>query len=173
ETHVEVARLAALRIGRAAAAQPQALAALTSRRHLELYPSLERRHRDGGAPNGLHDRDGHVHHEVLALALEPRRRAHVHDEVEVARLATVVAGAPFSGDPDAGAVGDAGRNLDVELLARLDRSGAAARGTGAPPDAPRAVAGGAGRGPPDRDRGLRPAQRVEQIDLDGVLDVSP
>src|SRR5262249_26806563 len=97
----------------------------------------------------------------------------VDDEVEIARLAAVVPGAALAGDAHAGAVGHPCGDLHVQLLARLDHAGSAARRAGTTPDPTRPLARGARGRPPDRDGRLRAAQGVHEVDLDGILDVLP
>src|SRR5207245_2466613 len=69
------------------------------------------------------------------------------------------------------AVAHSGGNLDRELLALLDRAGAAAARAGAHPRPAPAAALRAGRRPTDADGRLRAPQRIEEIHLDGVLEV--
>src|SRR5262249_41378491 len=154
QPQVHVAGLATLGVRRATAAQPEPLAALAARRHLELHAALQRRHGAGGSPHRLWDPDRPLHDEAPAFALEEGMRPDAHYEVEVSRLAAVVAGAALSRDPHARTVADAGRNLDVQALTRLDRAGAAARRAGPPSDTSRPLARGARRGAPHGDRRL-------------------
>ena len=55
--------------------------------HADLLGAVERRHLDGAAGDRLDDRDRNVDLEVVALALEDRRRRDVRDDVEVAGAA--------------------------------------------------------------------------------------
>src|SRR5262249_55753396 len=101
EPHVEVARFAALRIGSPSTAKPQTLAGLATRGHLQFHVPAEGGHRDRGASYRLANGDRNVHDEILALTLDARMRSNVDDEVQIAGLAAVVAGAALSRHPDA------------------------------------------------------------------------
>src|SRR5437773_7061357 len=171
QAHVEVARRAALRIGHAAPGEAKPLPALAPPGHLEPHRPVRRRHRDGRAPDRLADRDRHLDGEVLAVAPEERVRPDLDDEVEVARRGAAAPDAALALHAHARAVAHPRGNLDRELLALLDRAGAAATRAGAHPLPAPAAALRAGRRPTDADGRLRAPQRIEEIHLDGVLEV--
>src|SRR5882724_6467613 len=171
QAHVEVARRAALRIGHAAPGEAKPLPALAPPGHLEPHRPVRRRHRDGRAPDRLADRDRHLDGEVLAVAPEERVRPDLHDEVEVARRGAAAPHAALALHAHARTVAHPGGNLDRELLALLDRAGAAAARAGAHPLPAAAAALRAGRRPADGHRRLGTPQGVEEVHLDRVLEV--
>src|SRR5437879_353414 len=126
QTHVEVARRAALRIGHAPPGEAKPLPALAPPGDLQPHRPVRRRHRDGRAADRLADRDRHLDGEVLAVAVEERVRPDLHDEVEVARRGAAAPDAALALHAHARAVAHPGGNLDRDLLALLDRAGAAA-----------------------------------------------
>src|SRR5437667_160235 len=171
QAHVEVARRAALRIAHAAPGETKPLPALAPAGHLEPHRAVRRRHRDGRAADRLADRDRHLDGEILAVALEERVRPDLHDEVQVARWGAPSPHAALALHAHARAVAHSGGNLDRQLLALLDRAGAAAARAGAHPLPAPAAALRAGRRPADADGRLRAPQRIEEVHLDGVLQV--
>src|SRR5207302_2902599 len=161
----------ALRMGDAAPGEAKPLPGLAPPGHLEPHRPVRRRHRDGRAADRLADRDRHLDGEVLAVAPEERVRPDLHDEVEVARRCAAAPHAALALHAHARTVAHPGGNLDRELLALLDRAGAAAARAGAHPLPAPAAALRAGRRPADADGRLRAPQRIEEVHLDGVLEV--
>ncbi len=82
--------------------------------------------------------------QVGAFALEDRMRREREEYVEIARGAAAQAGLAFAGEPDAGAVLDAGRHMQLERAFLGHAAGAAAIGAGLLDDGAAALAGGAG-----------------------------
>src|SRR5438132_6325216 len=172
QTHVEVARRAALRIGHAPPGEAKPLPALAPPGDLQPHRPVRRRHRDGRAADRLADRDRHLDGEVLAVAPEEWVRPDLHDEVEVARRGAPAPDAALALHAHARAVAHPGGNLDRELLALLDRAGAAATRAGAHPLPAASAALRARRRPADGDRRLGTPQGVEEVHLDRVLEVA-
>src|SRR5215510_15324679 len=126
------------------AGKPEGAAARGLGRNLHRDLALERRHRDLCAERGVGYGDGQRHVEVVALSLEARIGPHGDAEIDVAPPAALDAARALTGDADAGARVDPGRNLHLEvapalrpasavaLRARLaiDVARSAARGTG-------------------------------------------
>ena len=95
-------------------------------RHLELAAERRRGHRDR-----------HAAEEVGAVALEELVRLDRQEDVEVAGRAAAQARLAFAGEADAGAVLDAGRDVDRERALLGDAAGAAAVGQGSAITSPR------------------------------------
>jgi hypothetical protein len=100
-------------------------------------------------------------------------RSHLHDEVEVARRAARAAAPALARHTHTRAVGDPGGDLHRQLLALLDDAGAGARRACFPADASRALARRAHRRAPHGHGGRDAAERVEQVDVDVMLEVLP
>src|SRR5262249_8662173 len=170
QADVEISGRAALRIPHAAARETEPLAALAALRHLQADGAVGGRHLDARAANRLPDRDRNLDREVVAVATDERVRAHGHPEIEIAR-STATPCAALAADPDARPVPAPGRDLAGEPLSRLDVSGSTATGAGAHALPPRSLALRARRRTADRDGQLGTAERVQEVDLDGMLEV--
>src|SRR5439155_337376 len=98
---------------------------------LDLYRdrAVRGRYLDGRTERGLRERDRDLDDQVVASALVQLRRLDARDDVEVARLAAREAGLALALQADAGAVLDAGRDLDRVALRPALAPGAAAAGT--------------------------------------------
>ena len=68
--------------------------------------------------------------QIGALALKERMRGEREKNVEVAGRATAHAGLAFAREADAGAVLDAGRNIDRQRRSRVTRPSPSRTGTG-------------------------------------------
>src|SRR6185312_12108512 len=126
---VEVAR-AGGRVREALAAQAQPPPARRAGWHLHACGAVERRRLHIGAERGLPGRDEQVDVEVAAVQAEAGVRADAHPQEEVARRPAAGARAALAREPDAPAVTDARRDLDLEIAPVTER------------DAPPAAAGG-------------------------------
>ena len=83
--------------------------------------TVQRGHGEAGAERGLGERDGDGEGEVAVVAPEQGVGVDVHDHEEVAGRTAVAAGPTAALEPDALAVGDAGRDADLHLAgAALD-----------------------------------------------------
>ena len=103
------------------------LAALRARRNADAGAlAVDRRHLDRAAERRRRHRQRHAAVDVGAVALEQPVRRHRHEDVEVAGRAAAHAGLALAGEPDAGAVLDAGRNRHLQRLLALHAAGAAA-----------------------------------------------
>src|SRR4051794_24245324 len=127
---VEVAGAAA-RIGVALAAQAQPPAARRARRDLHAALAVERLDLDLGAERRLPGRHRQVDVEVAALPPKARVPADAHAQEEVARGAAADARPALAGEPDALAVADAARDVDLEVAPVAERE--------APPPAARGL----------------------------------
>src|SRR4051812_2925505 len=131
----------------AASAQLDDLSGLRARPYVELLFTVECRHLDDGAESSGCHRQRHCAVQVVAVTLQHRMRQLVDLDVQVARRTAARSDLPFSGEPDAHAVLDSGRDLDRERAPRADPSVTAAlrarmRDDGAGPLALRARARG-------------------------------
>src|SRR5262245_27208414 len=88
-------------------------------RHLEFAPQCR-----------LDHGDGHAAMHICAFALEERMRSEGEKKIKVARRTAADAGLAFAGEPDAGAVLDAGRNVHGQraLARHAPRAGAGRAG---------------------------------------------
>src|SRR5215831_11699454 len=126
--HAVVTGAAALQHRHAAPAQDDDLPGLGARLDVDLRLSVDRRDRDPRTEGGLRDRQVQRREDVVPLADEARIRLHADEDVDVARGDAGRARVPFAPDPDALAVVDAGRDVDLEAPL-LDRPAlATARG---------------------------------------------
>src|SRR3954452_22544675 len=127
---VEVAGAAA-RIGVALAAQAQPPAARRARRNLHAALAVERLDLDLGPERRLPRRHRQVDVEVAAIQPKARVPADAHAQEEVARGAAADARPALTGEPDALAVADAARDVDLEVAPVAERE--------APPPAARGL----------------------------------
>src|SRR5262249_20754993 len=165
QTDVEIARPAPFGVGHPAPPESEPLPTLAPLRNLQLHPSFRRGHLDGRAQHRFADGDRHLHHEIPTFPLEVGMRADLDDEVQVAgRVAAARPALPL--DPHACTVAHPGGNLDRETLAFADRPRARAARAGAHTLASRPATRGARCGPANRHRRLRPADGVQEVDLD-------
>src|SRR5579871_1486864 len=104
----------------ALAAQAERLAALCFRRDLDVRGAVQRRQVDLPAERGGGEAHRHLAVEVGRVALEYRVGLDGDLHIEVAGRAAVHPGLAFAAQPDAVAFVDAGRDLDVERLVRLE-----------------------------------------------------
>src|SRR5262249_41609350 len=88
--------------------------------------AVDGRHLELAAERGRHHRDRHAAMQVGAVALEEAVPADRQKDVEVARRPPTRAGLALAGEADAGAVLDAGRNVDRERAVALHAAGAGA-----------------------------------------------
>src|SRR6185437_15179526 len=93
--------------------------------HLGLL-AVDRRHLELAAERGRHHRDRHAAVQVGAVALEEVVAADREKDVEVAGRPAARARVALAGEPDAGAVLDAGRNVDRQRAVALHPAGAGA-----------------------------------------------
>src|SRR6185437_14278823 len=114
---VHVAALGRAHDRHALGAQPELVAALRARRDVDARRlAVERRHLDRAAERRLHHRDRHLAVHVRSLALEQRVAAHRQEDIEIARRPAAGAGLALAAEANAGAVLDAGRDVDLERL---------------------------------------------------------
>ena len=101
--------------------QPELLPGLRARRDPQPRRAAKRRHVDLRAERRLVNRQRDDDVQVVAFAAERGMRLHVDRDVEVAVLAAVSSDVALGRDANARAVGEAGRNRDIQMLAaRLD-----------------------------------------------------
>ena len=98
---------------------------------------------------------GHAREQGRALALEDRVPGEVDEDVEIARRAAAHAGLALAGEADAGALVDAGGDVDRERLALLDPALAAAGRAGIGDRLADAAAGAGRSARPRRSPGAR------------------
>ena len=136
-------------------------------RHAQLLAAVERRHLDVGAADRLGDRQRHLDLEVVALALEDRRRRDVGDDVQVAGRPAVAARLALARQPDPRALAHARGDVHLVVLDRLLLAGAMAGRARVLDDRARSVAARARLG--DREEplalGLDPAALALRADL--------
>src|SRR5256886_13339478 len=125
----QVAAAGALQLRRALALHAQQRPVLRAGLDLHRDRAVRGRHLDGRTERGLRERDRDLDDQVVASALVQLRRLDARDDVEVARLAAREAGLTLALQADAGAVLDAGRDLDRVALRPALAPGAAAAGT--------------------------------------------
>src|SRR4051794_22005236 len=132
--HEPIVQVAAAGTGaerrRALAAQALERAVLGAGRHAQALGAVQRRDLDLGPAERLGDGDRDLDLEVVALALEDRRLAHVRDDVEVARRPAAQAGLALAGKADARALLDAGGDVHAGALHLTQAPLAAAGGAG-------------------------------------------
>src|SRR5690606_20673732 len=151
---VAVRRLAQHR--HALAAQAELLAVLGAFGNLDPgLRAVERRHLERAAECGRRHRDRRLAEQVGAIALEQLVRPDRQEDVEVARRAAAIAGLALAGEPDAGAVLDAGRDVDRKRALLGDAALAGALGARVGDDLAAALALRAGA--LDREEALRGA----------------
>src|SRR4051794_16482088 len=116
---VQIAARAAIENRYALVPQLELRAVLRAFRNLQLVRLSEGGHFDLAAERGLSNvqRDGAV--QVVFVALEEGVLLHLQEHIKIARRAAVPAGLAFAGEPQAVAIGDAGRNVYLELALRL------------------------------------------------------
>src|SRR5215207_4554567 len=131
-------------LGRALALQAESLAVGGARWHLHGDRAVQRRDANVGTERGLRVRDGQLERQVVPRTPEERVGLHPDPHIEVPRLRAGGAGLAPAGEPDPGAVLDAGGDLDLEAPRPPAAPGPAARRARRLHDAPRAVADGTG-----------------------------
>src|SRR5690606_16012622 len=95
--------------------QAELLAVLRALGNLDArLRAVERGHLERAAEGCRRHRDRHLAEQVVAVALEQFLRLVRQEDVEVAGRAAAIAGLALAGEPDAGAVLDAGRDVDRE-----------------------------------------------------------
>src|SRR5256886_8360192 len=125
----QVAAAGALQLRRALALHAQQRPVLRAGLDLHRDRAVRGRHLDGRPERGLRERDRDLDDQVVAAALVQLRRLDARDDEEVARFAAREAGFALALQADAGAVLDAGRDLDRVALRPALAPGAAAAGT--------------------------------------------
>src|SRR5205814_2349313 len=93
--------------------------------HLGLA-AIDRRHVEFAAERRADHRDRHPAIEVGAVALEEGMAGEREKNIKVARRPAAHAGLAFAGEPDAGAVLDATRNVDRQSALARNAPGAGA-----------------------------------------------
>src|SRR5262245_22109761 len=141
--HVLVAAAAAFQPGHAVSGQPEHAPARRLGRDLHRDLPLESRHGDLGSEGGIAGRDGQLHMEVIAAALEAGIGPHGAFQVEVAPARARPATRPFGRHADPGARLDARRNLHLEMAAAFGPARATARRARLAADVAGATAGAA------------------------------
>src|SRR5215211_6416665 len=131
-------------LGSALALQAEGLAVGGARWHLHGDRAVERRDANVGTERGLCVRDGQLDRQVVPRTPEERMGLHPDPHIEVPRLRAGGAGLAPAGEPDTGAVLDAGRDLDLEAPRPPAAPGPAARRARRLHDTPRAVTDGTG-----------------------------
>src|SRR5204863_9979425 len=124
----DVAAAGALQLRRALALDAEQRPVLGAALDLQSHRPIRRRRLNLGAECRLGEGDRQLDDEVVSAALVHLRRLDARDDEEVARLAAVEAGLAFALEADAGAVLDAGRDLDRVALRPLLAAGAVAAG---------------------------------------------
>src|SRR5439155_2779465 len=142
--HAVIASAETLEYGHPAAAEDADLTRLGAGLEVELDITLERRDRDPGTECGLRHReiDGRVG--VVCFTHESRMRPDADEDVEVTGLPAEQARVALAGEPDALAVVDPRRNLDLERALLEQAALAPTAGAGILDDAARTTATGAG-----------------------------
>ena len=109
------------------AGQAEAAAGLRALRHFDFgLAAVDRRHFEFAAERGRHHGNRNAAVQVGAFALEERMRADRQEYVKIARRPAAHAGFAFAGEPDAGAVFDARRNIHRQRAFASDAPGAGA-----------------------------------------------
>src|SRR5574344_2192783 len=127
DVRLEVAGRSAAEARNALAAEPEDLAVRSARGQLELRGSLGRGDVDFAAERRENRGDGDLDREVESVPLEDVAFADADEHIEVAVLAAAESAGPLPRKAETRAVVDAGRDLEVDLAALGDVSGAAAR----------------------------------------------
>src|SRR5688500_18360019 len=126
-----VAQTVAAHRRHAGAALADLLARLDAGRDADLVLlAVEAGHLDAAAQRRSGEADRTAREQGRALALEDRVPGHVDEDVEVVGRATADAGLALAGETDAGALVDAGRDVDGQRLALVDAALAAAARAG-------------------------------------------
>src|SRR5262249_3341333 len=99
-------------------------------RDLELVVAFQGRHLQLIAQGGLDEVDVELDVQIVLDALEDLVRRDLDSDVEAAVGAAVGADLAFAGEPDLGAVVDAGRDFDLQGATDALAAGAATVGTG-------------------------------------------
>ena len=172
---IHVAALGAAQHGEAFGAQAELVARLRAGGNLHLGPAaVDRGHLDFAAERRPRQRQRHAAVDVGAVALENFMRADADMDVEIARRCALRPGLALAGQPDAGAVLDAGRNRHLQRPLALHGAAAVADLAGVLDHPAGAAAGRAG--PLDQEETLlRPhlalaaARRAGRVVADLVL----
>ena len=109
------------------AGEAEAAPGLGAGRHLDpRLAAVDRRHLEFAAQRRRHHRDRNTAMQVGAVALEERVRGERQENIEVAGRPAAHAGLAFAGEANAGAVLDAGRDVDRQRALARDPSRARA-----------------------------------------------
>src|ERR1700722_10527995 len=145
ELHEQVARIACTQHRHALAAQPQLSPRLGAFRHADPgLGSIERPDIEFAAKRGLHHRDRDAAIKVCAVALEERVRLYGEENIDAPRRTAAHPRLALAGQADAGAVLDAGGNVDRQRTLPRHAAGAGAFVARVFNRLPAAVTGGAG-----------------------------
>src|ERR1700733_348938 len=145
ELHEQVARIAGAQHWHALAAEPQLAPRLGAFRHADPgLGSIERPDVEFAPQRGLNHRDRHAAIEVGAIALEERVRLYGEENIGIARRTAAHPRLALAGQADAGAVLDAGGNVDRQRTLPRHAARAGAFVARVFNRLPAAVTGGAG-----------------------------
>ena len=116
EDGVEIAAAGSLTFRQAAPADAELLAIFTAGRDSQFDRAIKGGNREFRAKHGFPRREIEVVIKVRALGVEIWVSGVAHSQIEIARRRATAAGFALAGDADAFAIGDSGRDPDLERL---------------------------------------------------------